>query len=49
MFLEIINELDLGAYYTTDFKTFDDLKAEYLNASMDFYPEGVCPKCVANH
>ena len=49
MFLEIINELDLGAYYTTEFKTFDDLKAEYLDASKDFYPEGVCPDCVACH
>jgi hypothetical protein len=47
MFSEVINECDLAVFHTVDFPIFDELRAEYLTASAEYFPdsEGRCPDC----
>jgi hypothetical protein len=47
MFLEVIKECNLEVFHNTEFPQFDVLRAEYLNASLDYFPEseGRCPQC----
>lgn len=47
MFLDIVRECELEPFMLSEFPDFDTLKAQYLNASEDYYPGGMCPTCSA--
>lgn len=44
MFLEIIEECDLHAFFT-EFPTYEEFKQEYIDNSIDVWPTGRCPLC----
>lgn len=45
MFLSIIEELGLAAYYHREFPTYDEILAVYRSNSEDVYPGGRCGLC----
>nr|WBY66461.1 MAG: nonstructural protein [Eriocheir sinensis marnavirus 2] len=49
MFLEIIEECELEPYVTRELPFFDQLLNNYLEESKEFYPTGMCPRCVGEH